>query len=100
MIQQDKDREAFEAWIGDDLINKDKAGNYIFEVESAWEAWQGARDHYVPKLTEKEAMEAAANAIRAAIGNSGSYGGSNPPTDREMAIAAIRAAGMRFKEEA
>jgi hypothetical protein len=52
-----------------------------------------ARDHYAPKLTEKEAVEKAVIYI-----NEGSCAAERETA--ENVIAALRAAGVRFKEEA
>jgi acetylornithine/succinyldiaminopimelate/putrescine aminotransferase len=63
--------------------------------------WQAARDHYAPKLTEKEAVVAATNAIHGAAFR-GVITGQKPAMRDGVAhmVAALRAAGFRFREEA
>ena len=108
MTQQDKDRAAFEKWSNE---------HEEYTASSYWEclqAWQAARDHYAPKendehwmrawnaamdyaaevnalkLTEKEAVERATEAFYSV----------NDVYDPVAMLAALRAAGMRFKDRA
>jgi hypothetical protein len=93
MTQQDKDREAFEKWI-DFCADRDEAGNYIYEIQSAWEAWQAARDHYAPKLTDVEVVVIACGALGGVKLHQQIFW----PSAAEKVIAALRAAGARFKD--
>jgi hypothetical protein len=56
--------------------------------------WQAARDHYAPKLTEKEAVASAVSALDM-LDDEGT-----PFAHRRWAEEVFRAAGVRFKEEA
>ena len=100
----DKDREAFEAWVAirwhhvkdkPDLsgVRNQWTGQWCYtyaETSSLYAAWQAAPDHYPPKLTEKEAVEVCRDVYRTA--KKGELWGG--------IIAALRAAGVRFREEA
>jgi hypothetical protein len=110
----DKDREAFEAWCKNTsgyrtegktnpLLNRKEYTTVT--TYSAWDAWRAARDHYAPKLIEKEAVRIACNAYanqQKAMG----YGyypveaGSATHESLMAVMAALRAAGVQFKEEA
>ena len=97
----DRDREAFEKWFptGKVLLEDPFSGDAPTGFKAGWQA---ARDHYAPKLTEKEAVEAAEMAIAEARGKDIKLP-SHVVTSEELgkvAIAALRAAGIRFKEEA
>jgi hypothetical protein len=78
----DTDREAFEGWQNE----PHRIGTY----HSNLEAWQAARDRYAPKITEKEAVEVAAQ----------SFDSQTDVYDPVAMMEAFRAAGVRFKEEA
>jgi hypothetical protein len=98
-----KDREAFEAWWIEKSLHMlmDKWQN-----DAAWEAWKAARAHYAPKLTWDEAVQIAERAAYAAI--------YEPPMRKgfddahaairlqvnSMVRAALRAAGVKFRDEA
>jgi hypothetical protein len=65
----DKDREAFEADCRNCEVYTGRHHEYpeqyrLYETQLRWMGWQAARDHYAPKLTEREAVELAAEAIR------------------------------------
>jgi hypothetical protein len=82
----DKDREAFEAW------GKARYGWVNApQVCNAWTAWQGSRDHYAPTLTERELRAIISDALR----DDDSEG-----RILSRALEALRAAGVRFKEQA
>jgi hypothetical protein len=88
----DKDREAFETWAkSEGYLPKTVTRPYygdVYLAESthyAWKGWQAARDHYAPKLTEKEAVEIVFN---------------HSSIEAKSIITALRAAGVQFKEEA
>src|ERR1700733_6244106 len=83
----DKDREAFERWF------------YAEKPAAHWETWQAARDHYAPKLTEKEALERAAQAIAPIAWDKSIKPGNWDRDDaqksaRDSARRALRAAGV------
>jgi hypothetical protein len=120
-------REAFEAWARSSGVAANDRGcdNFFSEtMRIAYEAWQAARDHFAPKandesytrvwneamdyaaevnapkLSQKEAVEAAAKAIQQRY-----WKGDLPISIEdakevctEFAMAALRAAGVRFKE--
>lgn len=115
----DKDREAFELYAkGNRLfLSGIKHSNGTCQGEltlEAWEAWQAARDHYSPRLTEAE-VEKAARALaeidcRAQAELQKIF---NESHEDEVACVnnswrsyvhgvkvVLRAAGVRFKEEA
>lgn len=89
----DKDREAFAKWW---LEPKEKPV-YAIDI-AAWQAWQAARDHYAPKLTFKEAIEKAGDAVEKLVSRGKFPGDSEFDYALEMSAAALRAAGVRFKE--
>jgi hypothetical protein len=60
----------------------------------AWESWQAARDHYAPKLTEQEVRETITTAFPASANL------FYVEICAQRVIAALRAAGVRFREEA
>jgi hypothetical protein len=75
----------------------------LFHRRGAKAIQQAARDHYAPKLTEKEAVKIMADAIYkdcfpSGCGDDLEYDAFSK--DAKVGIASIRAAGMRFKEEA
>jgi hypothetical protein len=65
--------------------------------------WRAARDHYAPKLTEKEAVERAAEAAyesRNGRWNTSSDGQRSVyKTEARASIAALRAAGVQFRDK-
>lgn len=91
----DKDRAAFDSWW---------VKYYHGEPSFAWGAWKAARAHYAPKLTEKQAVEKVMYALFKM-----DHPGSEFENQIEMAWAleeqrpiakvALKAAGLRFKEE-
>jgi len=111
-----KDREAFEQVAGayfphgpihPALYRKNDGKYFHTKVSHAWNFWQAARDHYAPKLSEKEAVECAATEIAKAAwveryhhlqGADLGFVVANAD-DRELAKKSLRAAGVRFKEE-
>jgi hypothetical protein len=104
MTQQDKDREAFEAFARKEgwalerytpgYFVGDVEGEYKF-VQEAWESWQAARDLYAPKMTET-ADEITPKAIsKTSAEDEGGYRDFDEMAD---SISAIRAARVRFKE--
>ena len=103
----DHDREAFETWVKaeDCSIERDHAGYFAFGTALAYRCWQAARDHYAPKLTEKEAIELGAKAAYNFVFVDGNKwprcdGGRIRPEEFRLATkAALRAAGVRFKDE-
>lgn len=83
----DEDREAFEAWAKTRWYGDGTTGSHDYHAYSIAETvWQAARDHYAPKVTEKEAEQLCDQALRMA----------ERPAD---VIEALKAAGVRFKEE-
>jgi hypothetical protein len=106
----DKDRDAFEKWAFDNHHGTSRNANTGFynSAETAWayDAWQAARDQYAPKLTEAEAVKTAARAIYDS--NREKYWPVNfqeasaaiQISITQAAKAALRAAGVRWKEEA
>ncbi len=89
----DQDREAFENWyqenvsvvMGEDLGKYHDAHAVFGEDVKA--AWQGARGHYAPRLTEDEFKDILRDAIA-------------DETPVLEAMETFRAAGVRFKEGA
>ena len=78
---------------------------YSGDVRTGFDAgWKAARDHYAPKLTEKEVVEKAAYAIAETrypgYGSMAKWVEVNAHRYEAEAKAALRAAGLRFKEEA
>lgn len=116
----DKDREAFEAFVlrgtlpGENFLERDHTGSYMLAVaRGGWAAWQAARDHYTPKLTESETIAVLVNAPTARIiteerrkADLGGDGSDMVVTKQvvkyavtdESRVAALRAAGVRFKD--
>jgi hypothetical protein len=97
----EQDPEAFEAgyakrWLGATAVRNGE-GYKLQKAQYEWRIWQTARDHYAPKLTEAEALDAACKAFdEVARRDNGGW-----VTNEGYAIAAaLRAAGVRFKEEA
>jgi hypothetical protein len=111
----DQDREAFDSYIVS--AGTKHWGQEVYDEH--WKTWQASRNHYAPKLTEAEAVQKTAEAIRltpkkrvtayretrAAADGDGSdmtvtHEITNYVEDREaQAKAALRAAGVRFKDE-
>jgi hypothetical protein len=100
----DQDREAFERW----AIQYMETLGYgarrdCFDPNHASAAWQAARDHYAPKLTEREAVEKAAYAIAETrypgYGSMAKWVEVNAHRYEAEAKAALRAAGVKLKEE-
>ena len=116
----EEDRKAFEAWYvlrckaksppprhGNDYVHSDPT--------LTWHGWQAALEHCAPKLTEAGAIENAARALaeidcraqaelrkvfdEPSEGEASCVSNSWPLYVHE-AKAALRAAGMRFKDEA
>jgi hypothetical protein len=82
----DQDREAMlDAWNHTKPIGWKNSDYRQFSA-----GWQAARDHYAPKLTEKEAIDLIQKAMFEEKHTRG-YSGT--------AIDALKAAGVRFKEE-
>ena len=93
----DADRAAFQAWAT-------KAGYRLYDHrgfnKAAEDAWQAAKDHYAPRLTAADAVEVVAKAIH--------HTPYTIPWDysavqarenaRDKAKAALRAAGVKFRE--
>lgn len=82
----DRDREAFDSYIVS--AGTKRWGQEVYDEH--WKTWQAARDHYSPKLTKAEAVEVCRDVYRHAR-----KGELWPGI-----VAALRAAGMKFKEEA
>jgi len=94
----DKDREAFEKCAeGQGYRAKKITRPYYGEVYTdepthhLWKGWQAARDHYAPKLTAAATLEMALVDISRQF---------HEPHSQSVATKALRAAGVRFKEEA
>jgi len=95
----DKHPEAFEKWF--------PAGRKLLEYPNSGDAptgfkagWQACAAHYAPKLTEKDAVKIAFNA---SVGKWTPFGKDTAEgwgAYMSEIIAALRAAGVRFKEEA
>ena len=82
-----KDREAFETWARSSGVAANDRGcdNFFSEtMRIAYHAWQAARDHYAPRLTESEAIE---------IIRRRGFGPANK-------VQMLKAAGVLFREEA
>jgi hypothetical protein len=88
----DKDAEAFRQYM---LKEHDDNGEQIreYSYHSMEDLWNAARERYTPKLSEKEAVEVAYQASQKT---------SEDDWKEFMAemVAALRAAGVRFREEA
>jgi hypothetical protein len=104
----DQDREAFEDWV--DHKFGGPAGRHTSRcdglylnasVQAAWVVWQASRDHYAPKLTE-EVVEVVAKAIHhTPYTVPWEYSNVQMRENaRDKAKAALRATGVRFKDEA
>jgi hypothetical protein len=106
MTQQDKGREAFEAIMVRDIspvyLDKDENGKYIHAMTLRhYGIWQAARDHYESKLTEADAIKNVSKAIfDQELINSGRTFTEWPGGYEKLAEAALRAAGIQFKERA
>jgi hypothetical protein len=112
----DKDREAFETFVrlgmreGEDFLGRDSRGDYVLGVaRGGWASWQAARDHYTPNLAQEQTVTKAARIIGPILLDacSNEKGMLRPwkPFDVHQvslacAMAALHAAGVRFKEEA
>lgn len=100
----DKDTEAFEAWaLGylkcqypfcDANTIKNMMIPYRSQRCTLEAAWQAARDHYAPKLTEKEAREI----VSAKLSSHSPIFLDSPIA--EQIVKTLRKAGVRFQEEA
>jgi hypothetical protein len=92
MTQQDKDREAFDSHIVS--AGTKQWGQTVYDEH--WKTWQAAREHFAPKLTEREAVEIVLIAFDKAYRSGDTYVAKN---FIKGGIAALRAAGVRFKEK-
>jgi hypothetical protein len=103
----DRDREVFDQWWKSHSVE----AREDMCIYSANLGWQAARAHSAPKLTERDAVEVAAKHI--AIADCGKWETLPEGDEREvhrgftcrlyyryLAKSALRAAGVRFKEEA
>jgi hypothetical protein len=85
-MTQQEDREACER------AAQEKGHTWPEGVSAAFiDGWQVVRDHYAPKVTEKEAIDLVQREVFEGNPKRG-YAGA--------VIDALRAAGVRFKEEA
>lgn len=107
----DKDRIAFERALSNETL-----GGFMNDTitpDNAWSLWQAARDHYAPKLTEAEAVEAACRQFtKPDVPGDGALWEQTQETDgmkfrltsksliRKSMLAALRAAGVKFRNEA
>src|SRR5690242_9419666 len=103
----DKDRETFEAWAFEylkgqysfynDATIRDMMMPYKSERRTLEAAWQAARAHYAPKLSEKEFTDALN------IATIEKWRGGSMGTTMEWysyikdVVAALRAAGVQFR---
>lgn len=87
---KDQDRAEFEAW---------KKSLPPGKGYNAFEAWQGGRDHYAPKLTEAEAVEKCAVAVKQ-IFDLSLVGPDSGFKAEDIAKAVLAAAGARFAQPA
>jgi hypothetical protein len=107
----DKDREAFEAdyskrYLGAVAV-RDGASYKLQKAQHDWCIWQAARNHYAPKLSENDAVEKLQAYL---LDTSGGHLVKSQKGDRLWStshlvnmsglVRTLRAAGMRFKEEA
>jgi hypothetical protein len=100
----DINREAFEAW----QKERHRLGTY----HSNLEAWQAGAAHYEPKLTEQEAVESLARFFALQEYHAHGFETLGSPetyinnaykdhlANARNSITALRAAGVRFREEA
>jgi len=105
----DKDREVFESEMHRRNIStemrKDAWGRDVYQfshVEMGWEVWKACAAHYAPKLTEKEAVDAAfraANPLIAVVANSSLPANIVRDAVQRAVVCALKAAGVLFKEE-
>jgi hypothetical protein len=58
----DKDKEAFEEFYGSPRVDSDGDFKDSRDI-AAWELWKAARDHYGPKVTEKDAVQVVADRL-------------------------------------
>ena len=89
------DREAL-AYACAELLKS--GGDAITEAAFA-SGWQAARGHYAPKLTFKEAIEKAGDAVEKLVSRGCFPGDSEFDYALEMSAAAFRAAGVQFRDE-
>ena len=93
----DRDREAFDKYLRDYGVE----GSHM----EAWCVWQACAAHYAPKLTDGQAVEKAAEIIEPAFfGESAKswepdHAAAMREEARSKAKAALRAAGVKFREE-
>lgn len=120
-MTQDKNREAFGERMSDLMLDthpiRDAGGKYETDAERlkryidcAYQVHKEFCDHYAPKLTEKEAIKIMIDgqAIREPVIVSSVPGTIHVSQIKhaalesrmECAVVALKAAGMRFKEEA
>ena len=94
MTQQDKDREQFEQLVlhvwGPEPIHPQFAEAYNQQKQAAYNWYYMGQLSCAPMLTEKDAAERAAEA----------FCRSTDVYDPSAMVVALRAAGLRFKEEA
>jgi hypothetical protein len=88
----EQDREAFVRWFCAEFGIAPSACTP--ESSNAWAGWQACSDHYAPKLTEKKAECVIAKARGKEIAL------PSHEVSSEEIVAALRAAGIRFKEAA
>jgi hypothetical protein len=96
----DKDREAFElvaknhGWPIERYVPGyflgDEEGFYKF-IQDHWIAYQAARDHYLPKVTERAFKAIVSEAI---------WDDDSEGRVLSRVLEALRAAGVRFRDEA
>lgn len=79
LIDRENDQAAFEAYF---------ANVRLMHFDAAWKAWQAARDHYAPKLSESDAAKILY------LNFDGDRMGQAKAT-----IMKLAAAGVRFKEQ-
>lgn len=99
MSRQRRDREAFEAYVlkefgWNDFRLWDNDAYRNEAVQDAYVIWQACAAHYAPKLT---VMEAADVAVKSLVGYVLPI---RAPLAAKKVMTALRAAGVRFKEEA
>ncbi|HEX3747684.1 MAG TPA: hypothetical protein VHW09_27300 [Bryobacteraceae bacterium] len=103
------DREEFEDWV--DHKFGGPAGRHISKcdgvylngsVQAAWAGWQAAKDNYAPKLTQAEAARIAEHALSELLKDEDIAKGFRPlyRAHAKAVITAIKAAGVKFRDEA
>ena len=100
----DKEREVFEKWaVANGYGARRQPGQDVYissSTNGAWDAWQAAAAHYSQKLMERDAVLAAAAAIRQALNREFAKTNVTSRQSENVAKAALRAAGLRFRDEA